>query len=217
MRSAITTGRQNYFIDGQGRIRDHHFGEGEYAASEREIRELLRETGATGLDDSDVQVPADGVEAPPSSDVRSPETYVGYGKAERFASPERLDQDFRRTYSAPLNLSLNQWGLGGEWNVGEERAALQTGPGRIVFRFHARDLHIVLSTAKSGRPVRFRVRLDGAAPGLDCGVDSAPDCAGEVSEPRLYQLIRQKGQVEDRTFEIEFLDPGVEAFSFTFG
>src|SRR5580698_5098042 len=207
----------NYFIDGQGRIRDHHFGEGEYAASERVIRELLKENGATGLDDADVQIQADGVEAPPSGDVRSPETYVGYGKAERFASPERLEQDFRKTYSPPLSLSLNQWGLGGSWNDGAESAVLQAGPGKIVFRFHARDLHMVLGTVKSGRPVRLRVRLDGVAPGHDCGVDSDLDGAAQVSEPRLYQLIRQKGQVEDRTFEIEFLDPGVEAFSFTFG
>jgi thiol-disulfide isomerase/thioredoxin len=207
----------NYFIDGQGRIRDHHFGEGEYAASERVIRELLKENGATGLDDADVQIQADGVEARPSGDVRSPETYVGYGKAERFASPERLEQDFRKTYSPPLSLSLNQWGLGGSWNDGAESAVLQAGPGKIVFRFHARDLHMVLGTVKSGRPVRFRVRLDGRAPSHDRGVDSAPDGAAQVSEPRLYQLIRQKGQVEDRTFEIEFLDPGVETFSFTFG
>lgn len=207
----------NYFIDGQGQIREHHFGEGEYTASERVIRELLRENGATGLDDTDVQVPDKGVEAPPSGDVGSPETYVGYGKAERFASPGRLDQDSRKTYAAPLSLSLNQWGLGGSWNVGEESAVLQTGPGNIIFRFHARDLHIVLGTTKSGRPVRFRVKLDGAAPGLNCGVDSSTDGAGEVSEPRLYQLIRQKGKVEDRTFEIDFLDPGLEAFSFTFG
>jgi thiol-disulfide isomerase/thioredoxin len=207
----------NYFINGQGQIRDRHFGEGEYAASERVIRELLRENGATGLDDTDVQISADGVEAPPGNDVQSPETYAGYGKAERFASPERTERDSRKTYSLPLNLSLNQWGLGGSWNIGAESAVLQAGPGKIVFRFHARDLHMVLGTAKSGKPVRFRVTLDGVAPGRDCGVDSAPEGAGQVSEPRLYQLIRQKGQVEDRTFEIEFLDAGIVAFSFTFG
>jgi hypothetical protein len=121
------------------------------------------------------------------------------------------------TYSPPLSLSLNRWGLGGSWNVGTENAVLQAGLGNIVFRFHARDLHMALGTVKSGRPVRFRVRLDGVAPGHDCRVDPAPDGAAQVSEPRLYQLIRQTGQGEDRTFEIEFLDPGVEAFSFTFG
>jgi hypothetical protein len=112
---------------------------------------------------------------------------------------------------------LNEWGLGGSWNVGAESAVLQAAPGRIVFRFHSRDLHMVLAPAKNGQPVRFKVRLDGAAPGDDYGTDSAPDGSGEVREPRLYQLIRQKGQIKDRTFEIEFLDPGVQAFAFTFG
>jgi hypothetical protein len=112
---------------------------------------------------------------------------------------------------------LNQWGLSGSWNVGGESATLQATPGKVVFRFHSRDLHMVLGPMKDGRPVRFKVTLDGAAPGNDCGSDSAPDGAGEVREPRLYQLIRQKGEVRDRTFEIEFLDPGVQAFVFTFG
>ena len=141
----------------------------------------------------------------------------GDSQAERFASPGRLEQDFRKTYSASLSLSLNQWGLGGSWNVGEESAVLQTGPGKIVFRFHARDLHIVLGPVIRGRPVRFRIKLDGVAPGHDCGVDTAPDGTGQISEPRLYQLIRQKGQIRDRTFEIDFDGPGVRVFSFTFG
>ena len=207
----------DYFIDGKGRIRYHHFGEGEYGESERVIQELLKENGATGLDGSTVRISADGVEAAPSGDVQSPETYVGYRRAERFASPERLAQDSRKTYSPPARPSLNQWGLSGSWNVGAESAVLQAASGKIVFRFHSRDLHMVLGPTKNGKPVRFKVKLDGAAPGDDCGVDSAPDGTGEVREPRLYQLIRQKGQVEDRTFEIEFLDPGVQAFSFTFG
>jgi len=149
--------------------------------------------------------------------VQSPETYIGYRQAERFASPERLAQDSRKTYSPPSGPSLNRWGLSGSWSVGAERGVLQAAPGKIVFRFHSRDLHMVLGPAKNGKPVRFKVSLDGTAPGEDCGSDSGPDGAGEVREPRLYQLIRQKGQVEDRTFEIEFLDPGVQAFSFTFG
>jgi hypothetical protein len=149
--------------------------------------------------------------------VQSPETYVGYGRAERFASRERFAPDSRRTYSPPASPSLNQWGLSGSWNVGSESAVLQAAPGKIVFRFHARDLHMVLGPAKDGKPIRFRVKLDGAAPRDDHGVDSAPDGTGEVRGPRMYQLIRQKGQVEDRTFEIEFLDPGIQAFSFTFG
>jgi thiol-disulfide isomerase/thioredoxin len=207
----------DYFIDGKGRIRYHHFGEGEYVETERVIQQLLQENGATGLNLSPVTLSADGVEAAPSGDVQSPETYAGYGRTERFASPERLAQDSRKTYSAPARPSLNQWGLSGSWNVGAESTALQAAPGKIVFRFHARDLHMVLGPAKNGKPVRFRVTLDGGAPSDDCGLDSAPDGTGEVRNPRLYQLIRQKGQVKDRTFEIEFLDPGIQAFSFTFG
>jgi thiol-disulfide isomerase/thioredoxin len=207
----------NYFIDGQGRIRHHHFGEGEYRDSERVIQELLTENGATGLDGNAVRISAGGVEAPPGGDVQSPETYVGYRQAERFVSPERLEQDFRKIYSLPASPALNQWGLGGSWNVGVESGVLQAVPGKIVFRFHSRDLHMVLGPMQNGKAVRFKVTLDGAAPGNDCGVDTAPDGAGEVREPRLYQLIRQKGQLDDRTFEIEFLDPGVQAFSFTFG
>lgn len=207
----------DYFIDGKGRIRYHHFGEGEYVESERVIQELLQENGATGLNLSPVNLSAKGVEAPPSEDLQSPETYAGYARTERFASLERLTQDARKTYTAPSRPSLNQWGLSGSWNVGAESSALQAAPGKILFRFHARDLHMVLGPAKNGKPVRFRVSLDGAAPGGDCGLDSGPDGTGEVRGPRLYQLIRQKGPIKDRTFEIEFLDPGIQAFSFTFG
>lgn len=207
----------DYIIDGKGRIRYHHFGEGDYAKSERVIQELLKENGATGLDGSTVSISADGIEAPPSRDERSPETYVGYRRAEGFASPERVARDSRKTYSSPSTPSLNQWGLSGSWNVGFDSAVLQAAPGKIVFRFHSRDLHMVLGPAKDGKPIRFRVKLDGATPGDDHGVDSASDGAGEIREPRLYQLIRQKGKVGERTFEIEFLDPGVQGFSFTFG
>jgi thiol-disulfide isomerase/thioredoxin len=207
-----------YLIDGKGRFRYHHFGEGEYGEIERIIQELLQENGAIGLDGSTVSVSGVGVEEAPSiGNEQSPETYIGYRQAERFASPERFAQNSRQTYNQPANPSLNQWGLSGSWNVGGESATLQATPGKVVFRFHSRDLHMVLGPMKDGRPVRFKVRLDGAAPGNDCGSDSAPDGAGEVREPRLYQLIRQKGEVRDRTFEIEFLDPGVQAFVFTFG
>jgi thiol-disulfide isomerase/thioredoxin len=207
----------DYFIDGKGRIRYHHFGEGDYAESEHVIQELLKANGATGLDESIVRISVGGVEAPPSGDVQSPETYVGYRQAQRFASPERVAQDSRKTYSPPATPSLNQWGLGGSWNVGAESGVLQSAPGKIVFRFHSRDLHMVLGPTKNGKPIRFKVKLDGIPPGDNCGVDSAPDGTGEIREPRLYQLIRQKGRVQDRTIEIEFLDPGVQAFSFTFG
>lgn len=207
----------DYLIDGKGRIRYRHFGEGDYGQSDEAIRTLLRENGAAGLNGIGVLISADGIQAPPSEDIQSPETYVGYGRAERFASREPFDPDSPRTYSPPARPSLNQWGLSGSWNVGAESGWLQAAPGRIVFRFHARDLHMVLGPARGGKPVRFLVKLDGAAPGADCGTDSAPDGSGEVREPRLYQLIRQKGRIQDRTVEIEFLDPGVQAFSFTFG
>jgi hypothetical protein len=207
----------DYFIDAKGRIRYHHFGEGEYEKSERVIQALLKESGATGVDESIVRISAEGAEAPPGEDVQSPETHAGYARTENFASPERMARDSRKTYSPPAALALNQWGLGGSWNAGAESDTLASAPGKIVFRFHSRDVHMVLGPAKHGTPVRFRVTLDGAAPGGDHGVDSTADGSGEVREPRMYQLIRQKGRVQDRTFEIEFLDPGVEVFSFTFG
>jgi thiol-disulfide isomerase/thioredoxin len=207
----------DYFIDAKGRIRYHHFGEGEYEQSENAIKALLKESGVTGLDGSLVQIAADGPEAPPSKEVRSPETYVGYARAENFASPERVARDSHKLYTPPARPGLNEWGLGGSWQVTGESAALESAPGRIVFRFHARDLHMVLGPAKNGKPVRFKVTLNGAAPGEDHGSDSASDGTGEVRQPRMYQLIRQKGPVEDVSFQIEFLDPGVEAFSFTFG
>ena len=168
-----------YFIDGKGRIRFHHFGEGDYGTLERVIQQLLKENGATGLEGSTVSVSADGVEAAPGSDVESPETYVGYRQAERFASPQRLAHDSQKTYSPPVNPRLNQWGLTGSWNEGAESAVLQATPGMIGFRFHSRDLHFVLAPTKDGKPVRFKVTLDGAAPGDYHGSDSAPDGTGE--------------------------------------
>jgi cytochrome c biogenesis protein CcdA/thiol-disulfide isomerase/thioredoxin len=208
----------HYFIDGKGRIRYHHFGEGEYDQSERVIQQLLKENGARSISDSVINVAANGVEAAPDhGDVRSPETYIGYHRAEHFASAEPIRQDSRKTYSPIPRLSLNQWGLAGSWKVGGESAVLETAPGKIVFRFHARDLHLVLGPAKDGKPVRFIVKLDGTLPAQDHGGDTDANGSGTVQEHRLYQLIRQKGPVEDRTFEIEFLDPGVQAFAFTFG
>src|SRR5580700_2495041 len=208
----------HYFIDGQGRIRYHHFGEGEYGESERVIQELLKENGATSLSEGVINVTASGAEAAPdNADVRSPETYVGYHRAEHFASTETIARDSGRAYTPQPRLSLNQWALSGSWKVGAESAVLQTAPGKIVFRFHARDLHLVLGTTEDGRPVRFRVKLDGTAPGIDHGADVDNNGSGTVQDHRLYQLIRQKGAVEDRTFEIEFVDPGVQAFAFTFG
>jgi len=159
----------------------------------------------------------EGVEAAPSGTEQTPETYVGYRRGESYASPERQARDAIKTYSVPERLRLNQWGLAGSWNIGPESAVLEGAGGRIAFRFHSRDLHFVMAPGKDGRPVRFKVKLDGSAPGDAHGADSAADGSGQVREPRLYQLVRQGGRVVDRTFEIEFLDPGVRAVVFTFG
>lgn len=208
----------HYFIDGKGRIRYHHFGEGEYDESERVIQQLLKENGATALSEGAINMSATGVEAAPASEKsRSLETYIGYRRAEHFASTQPLSQDSRKVYTPRERLSLNQWALGGSWKVSPESAVLQAAAGTVVFRFHARDLHLVLGPVKDGQPVRFKVTLDGTAPGEDHGEDTDANGMGTVRGHRLYQLIRQKGVVEDRTFEIKFLDPGVQAFAFTFG
>jgi thiol-disulfide isomerase/thioredoxin len=207
-----------YLVDAKGRIRYHHFGEGDYGEIERVIQELLKENGATGLASGTTSVSGVGIEAAPDwTDERSPETYIGYRQAQNFASPEKVHKDSVQSFSAPMKLSLNHWGLSGSWNVNAESAVLQAVPGKIVFRFHSRDLNLVLAPAKDGMPVRFVVRVDGAAPGENSGVDTAQDGSGEIQQPRLYQLIRQKGPIVDRTFEIEFLDHGVHALDFTFG
>ena len=205
----------HYFVDAQGRIRYFHHGEGDYAMSERVIRQLLAEAGhapTSGM----AQTSASGTEAAAAfGKIGSPETYIGYARAARFVSPGGLLHDAAKSYaSAPL--SLNDWSLDGRW-IDSRQSARSLAPGAsIAFRFHARDLHLVLGSA-SGKPVRFRVTLDGEAPGRDSGVDVKPDGTGVVTGQRLYQLVRQKDDVRDRTFTITFLDPGVEAFSFTFG
>jgi thiol-disulfide isomerase/thioredoxin len=207
-----------YVVDARGRIRYHHFGEGDYGEIERVIQELLKENGAAGLASGTTSVSGVGIEAAPDwTEERSPETYIGYRQAQDFASPEKVHKNSIQVFSAPLKLSLNQWGLGGSWSVNGESAVLQVVPGKIVFRFHSRDLNLVLAPAKGGNSVRFIVRLDGAVPGENGGVDTAPDGSGEIQGARLYQLIRQKGPIVDRTFEIEFLDRGVQALDFTFG
>jgi len=208
----------HYFSAGKGRIRYHHFGEGQYAESEHVIQQLLRENGVPSLAEDVINVSANGAEAAPDKDdARSTETYIGYHRTANFASVEPIAQDSRKSYSLRPRLSLNEWGLAGSWKVGRESAVLQAPSGKIAFRFHARDLHLVLGPAKDGKPLRFIVKLDGTAPGEDRGSDTDANGAGTVQGHRLYQLIRQKGAVEDRTFEIEFLDPGVQAFAFTFG
>ncbi|WP_175767929.1 cytochrome c biogenesis protein DipZ [Burkholderia cenocepacia] len=211
----------HYFIDAQGRVRHHHFGEGEYAQSERAIQSLLAEAGhpdALNVPLGLAGAPAKGaLAAADSADVRSPETYVGYARAENFASPGGVVRDAAHRYDAPAQPDLNGWGLAGTWSVGAERAALAAPDGRIVYRFHARDLHLVLGPGANGRPVRFRVTLDGTAPGAAHGADVDAQGYGTVTGQRLYQLVRQPGAIADRTFAIEFLDPGVDAYAFTFG
>jgi cytochrome c biogenesis protein CcdA/thiol-disulfide isomerase/thioredoxin len=207
----------DYFVDAQGQIRAHEFGEGNYDKSERLIQTLLNQAGFANVPTGLVTAQGQGVEAAADEqEVKSPETYVGYARAENFAKGV-LVKDQPNTYSAPSPLQLNQWGLGGVWTVEGERAVLDSVPGRIVFRFHARDLHLVLGPTAEGKPVRFRVLLDGKAPGEAHGVDVDATGAGTVNSQRLYQLIRQTGAVQDRTFTIEFQDAGVQAFSFTFG
>ncbi|BFT61383.1 cytochrome c biogenesis protein CcdA [Pseudomonas moorei] len=208
----------HYFADAQGRIRYHHFGEGEYAESERVIQQLLREAGATKVSDGLINAKAEGVQmAPDNNEVQSPETYVGYQRAEHFVPETSLVPDKVATYSPPKQLALNDWSLGGQWHVGSERATASAPASRIVYRFHARDLHLVLGPGADGKPVRFKVLIDGKAPGDAHGMDVAPDGSGRVTEQRLYQLVRQNGGVSDRTFSIEFLDPGASAYAFTFG
>jgi thiol-disulfide isomerase/thioredoxin len=206
----------HYFVDAQGRVRFHHFGEGEYAMSERVIRQLLAEAGHAPKDAAMAQASASGAEAAAAlNEIGSPETYIGYARADRFVSPGGLMRDVAKAYAgAPL--SLNQWSLEGRWLDGKQSAKSLAPGAKISFRFHARDLHLVLGSA-TGKPIRYRVTLDGRAPGGDAGVDIAAADMGVVRDQRLYQLVRQKDAVRDRTFTIEFLDPGVEAFSFTFG
>jgi cytochrome c biogenesis protein CcdA/thiol-disulfide isomerase/thioredoxin len=209
----------HYFIDATGRIRGHHFGEGNYDESEQTIRKLLTEAGQTDLPPPGMgSAKAVGVQAPPDeAHDQSPETYVGYRRAENFASPGGFSQDQPHRYSAPAALKLNQWALNGSWNVDPEKAVLSTVPGKIEFRFYARDLHLVLGPGSDGKPVRFRVLLDGAAPAANHGADTDSSGAGAIDRQRLYQLIRQTGDVHEHVFSIEFLDPGVQAYSFTFG
>ena len=206
----------HYFIDAKGRIRYHHFGEGNYAMSERVIRQLLAEAGRAPKDaalsrarGSSVQIQAN------VGEIKSPETYIGYGRAERFVSPGGLLHDMPKSYE-PATLALNDWSLEGQWIDGRQSARSLSPGAKISYRFHARDLHLVLASA-TGRQVRFRVLINGKPPGPDAGVDTNADGIGVVKEQRLYQLVRQKGPVRERTFTIEFLDAGAEAFAFTFG
>lgn len=208
----------HYFADAKGQIRYHHFGEGDYAESERVIQQLLREAGARNVAGGLIQADAKGVQqATDMNEVQSPETYLGFQRAENFISTGTLATNQVANYPAAGNLALNHWTLEGQWNVGGQQATLDQPGGRIVYRFQARDLHLVLGPGADGKPVRFNVTVDGQAPGDAHGTDVAPDGSGTVTEQRLYQLVRQPGAVQDHTFTIEFLDPNVAAYAFTFG
>jgi len=207
----------HYFIDAEGRIREHHFGEGDYEGSERMIRQLLTEAGYKDLPPAGAAPAAAGIEAAPDmAHVSSEETYIGYRRADGFRSPGGFADDRSKSYALPASLALNEWGLLGRWTDDPEKAVLDAAPGKIEFRFLARDLHLVLGPP-GDKPVRFRVRLDGVAPGANHGVDTDDEGNGVIREQRLYQLIRQTTPGAQHTFSIEFLDAGAQAYSFTFG
>ncbi|MBQ4856137.1 cytochrome c biogenesis protein DipZ [Rhodanobacter sp. B2A1Ga4] len=207
----------HYFIDAQGQIRHHHFGEGEYRESEDVIRQLLADAGQKNLPGGYVSDDHRGVEAAASNDpTRSPETYVGYARAMNFVGG-RVAHDDAHDYHAPSSLAADQWSLDGRWTVHDENAQLDRAGGAIVYRFRGRDLHLVLGPASDGKPIRYRVTIDGKPPGADHGMDADADGNGTITGQRLYQLIRQAHGSGERLFEIEFLDPGVQAYAFTFG
>jgi len=207
-----------YFVDAQGCIRSHNFGEGEYEQSERVIQQLLAEAGSAGIDNSLVTADARGAEAPADwENLKSPESYVGYGQATNFSSPGGAAADKRRSYTLPSRLDLNHWALSGAWTIGKPSVVLNESSGSIAYRFHARDLHLVMGPAMRGTSVRFRVLIDGQPPGPAHGVDVDEKGEGMVTEQRMYQLVRQINPIADRQFEITFLDPRVEVFVFTFG
>ena len=207
-----------YFIDARGRLRQHHFGEGEYDRSEMAIQRLLAEAGTASVGAGAVAVAGSGVEAEADwGNLKSPEIYLGHDRTDNFASPGGVAPGRRRVYDVPTRLALNQWALSGEWTMANQPAVLNRAPGRIVCRFHARDVHLVMGPLRQESAVRFRVSMDGQPPGPAHGLDVDDRGSGTVREQRLYQLIRQPGPIVDRTFEIEFLDAALEAFAFTFG
>jgi thiol-disulfide isomerase/thioredoxin len=206
-----------YIADVEGRIRHHHFGEGGYEECERVVQRLLRDGGETVGEDL-VSVVPDGLEAQADwSNLKSPETYLGYLQAENFASAGGAEPDERRGYAVPDRLRLNEWALDGEWTVGRRAAVLNEAGGRLAFRFQARDVNLILGPPNRGASVPFRVLVDGDPPGDAQGLDVDQEGNGSVTRQRLYQLVREPGRIEDRTFEITFPEPGVEAYCFTFG
>jgi thiol-disulfide isomerase/thioredoxin len=207
-----------YFIGADGRVKHHVLGEGGYDDSERLIQRMLSEADGTPVTSPIVAIDGTGPQAAADeNDLRSGETYIGYAQAQNFASPGGAEEDAPSLYRTVSALRLNQWSLAGVWTVGSEFATLNEAAGRIAYRFHSRDLHLVLATSSQDRPIRFRITIDGAPPGADHGVDVDAGGLGSVQEDRMYQLVRQTMPVADRTFEIEFLDAGVRAYVFTFG
>lgn len=207
-----------YFLDARGGVREHHFGEGEYQQSEVRIQRLLMEAGIAAVPGGVVSVEAIGIEAAADWDnVKSPENYLGSERTTNFASPGGPETDRRHLYDAPARMRLNQWALAGEWTMANQAVVSNKENGRIVYRFHARDLHLVMGLSRAESPVRFRVSIDGQAPGASRGLDVDDAGNGTVIEQRLYQLIRQRSPIVERQFQVEFLDRGVEAFAFTFG
>jgi hypothetical protein len=207
-----------YFVDARGHIRAHQFGEGDYEQSETTIQQLLAKAGASGFGHELVSIEGTGAEAPADwGNLKSSENYVGYERTENFVSPGGLKSRKCHTYVAPAQLKLNHWALTGGWTAEKQSIFLSAANGRVVYQFHARDLHLVMGAATPGASARFRVFIDGQPPSAAHGVDVNEEGNGTVTEPRMYQLIRQEKPIVDRRFEIEFLDPGVEAFSFTFG
>jgi len=207
-----------YFVDAKGRIRHHQFGEGEYEQSERVIQQLLAEAGISGISQEPVSVDAKGAELGADwNDLRSRENYLGYERTENFASEGGARPNKSHDYALPARLKPNHWALSGDWTMQKEALVLNKANGHIAYSFHGRDLHLIMGPAAPGRFVRFRVLIDGEPPGAAHGVDVDGQGNGTVNEPRMYQLIRQPNPIVDREFKIEFLDPGVEAFSFTFG
>jgi thiol-disulfide isomerase/thioredoxin len=207
-----------YFIDAAGNIRHHQFGEGAYGESEKFIQQLLAEAGGGAAGRGLVSVKADGLEAAPDlGNLRSPENYLGYERTENFVSRDGTIEDKHHGYVAPSGLRVNHWALVGDWTVGRQSIVLNKPDGRIVYQFHARDLHLVMGPAKSGATIRFRVLIDGQPPRGSHGLDVDDQGIGTISEQRLYQLVRQTSPVGEHQFQIEFLDSGAEAFSVTFG
>jgi thiol-disulfide isomerase/thioredoxin len=207
-----------YIADSEGRIRHHQFGEGGYDECERIIQQLVRESGGDGIADDLVSITPEGFEAQADwANLESPETYLGYEQAQNLASPSGVEFDKARTYVAPDSLKLNDWALSGDWTIERGASVLNRADGRIAFRFHARDVHLVMGPGARGTSVPFSVLVDGEPPGDAHGLDVDEQGRGTLSQQRLYQLIRERGSIIDRTFEITYLAPGVEAYCFTFG